>query len=148
MNKFTIKQLEEINPLFDFNNYKVCDGSVFGLYSLQCLTPKEYKVFHKIWLDEKGNIILNSLKMIKIQIKAEDTKRLLIEEIKNTMCNPINRSLSWCKVYDEWDIKVKAIRQKEKGINRLERKIQKLALENGGSRVNNKIEELRYNYHI
>lgn len=135
-----LEDLKKLNPTFNFANYEICDvwldsKDVKNL----CLVPKE-GIFHKIWLDKNGIIVNESLKLVKMQLKASNIKELLLKEISSIMCKPINRDLAWNEIYNEWDFKLKLIKQIEKGFRRKSKKEDKVFRENGGD--NNKLRKI------
>lgn len=121
---FTIEEIKEKNKEFDFNNYEITD-MFKDRFENDCLISKS-GTRHIIWIDLEGKIILESLELSKLIIKTHKIIGKLEEEIINMKCKPINRNMSDIEIHKEWDKKIKIIKQKEKGMARLIRKIDKL----------------------
>lgn len=150
-NIFTLQELKKLNPMFNFNGWQVVNPeNNFLMHGSKCINNYlRLRSNHtcKIWLDKNGYIIIQSLQLARSQIQAMNTKQQLKDEIKTMMCKPIIKQYDYIESLTYWTSIKKVIKQKEKGINRLKRKINKIILANGGiiSHANkfNKIQELK-----
>ncbi|WP_133014964.1 hypothetical protein [Clostridium cuniculi] len=121
---FTIEEIKDKNKEFDFTNYEITD--IFKCrFENDCLISKS-GIHHIIWINLEGEIIFKSLELSKLILKTHKVIDKLEKEIINMKCKPINRNMSDIEIHKEWDKKVKVIKQKEKGMDRLIRKIDKL----------------------
>ena len=139
--KFTYDEIKKLNPDFNFDEYDLTEGKIFGEYCNYCLTHKSSNPFHIIWLDRNGIIINKSLEYVRSIKETYIKTKILEEQMKNEMCKPINEDDLYV-VWNVWDARNKSINQKIKGLGRLLRKRQKLHKENGSSYYRNKLKEL------
>lgn len=135
-----IDDVKILNPTFNFDNYELTNGVVFReKFYNYCLCSKQ-GVFHRIWLDKEGYIIQDSLKYAELIISNHKKIKDITSQIKNEMCNSMDKNKYWTDIWSMWDKKLRSVNQKKKGLRRMLIRRDKYYNENGGSR--NKIDSL------